>query len=124
MPTRRQVHAAKKTDAAFAERYEEALLIGLEAQRDELVEIADTAVDRETAQAAKVRIDARTWLLEREMRGVYGRANEQGGEFIHYVVELPAAVESVDEWLKRHGQQNQSAIASLSGVLNPDPKAH
>ena len=124
MPTRWQVHLASKADEKFAESLADAEIIGLEAMADELEDIADTAVDRDTAAAARVRLQARQWKLEKLMRGTYGRANEQGGEFTHYVVELPAPVDSEDEWMKRNNQQQQSEIASLSTVLNKAPKPH
>lgn len=124
MPTRWQVHLACKSDERFAELVKDAEIIGLEESSDELVEIADTAVDKDTALAARVRIAARQWRLEKLHRNVYGRANEQGGTFTHYVVELPAQPASTEEWLKQHGRENHSEIASLSGALNQGHKPH
>lgn len=56
----------------FETLYRQARASQAELHADDILGIADTAADRDTAAAAKVRIDARKWLASRMKPEIYG----------------------------------------------------
>jgi len=73
MPTEGGVRYWAQTDHdGFAAKYAQARARGLERHSDEIIAIADTAIDAESASAARVRIDARKWILSKLLPKQYG----------------------------------------------------
>lgn len=65
----------------FQEQYTRAREAQAEFLADEIVEIADSAVDSDSSQAARVRIDARKWVAAKLRPKKYGELvkHEHGG---------------------------------------------
>ncbi|WEQ51199.1 hypothetical protein LV478_11725 [Komagataeibacter oboediens] len=73
MPTEGAVRYWAQTDHdGFAARYARARERGLEKHADEIIKIADTARDSDSASAARVRVDARKWILSKLLPKQYG----------------------------------------------------
>ncbi|MCE2574830.1 terminase small subunit [Komagataeibacter sp. FNDCR2] len=73
MPSQGAVRHWVQTDHdGFAARYARARERGLEKHADEIIEIADTARDSDSASAARVRVDARKWILSKLLPKQYG----------------------------------------------------
>ncbi|NHN85790.1 hypothetical protein GOB93_14230 [Acetobacter musti] len=90
MPSEGAVRYWAQTDHdGFAARYAQARARGLEKHSDEIIAIADTARDTDSASAARVRIDARKWILSKLMPKQYGDrvALDHSGEIA--MAEIP-----------------------------------
>lgn len=59
-------------DKQFSEQYARAREIQAETLAEDILEISDTAVCRDTAAAAKVRVDARKWIAAKLLPKKYG----------------------------------------------------
>lgn len=74
MPANSTVAVWVRSDPVFAGEYASARLLQAEALADEIVDIADRATDRDSAAAARVKIDARKWLASKLAPKRYGDA--------------------------------------------------
>lgn len=74
MPARSTIAGWLQTDKVFAAEYATARQLQAEALADEIVDIADRATDRDSAAAARVKVDARKWLASKLAPKRYGDA--------------------------------------------------
>jgi hypothetical protein len=74
MPANSTVAVWVQSDPVFASEYAAARLLQADALADEVVDIADKAHDRDTAAAARVKIDARKWMAGKLAPKRYGDA--------------------------------------------------
>jgi hypothetical protein len=74
MPARGTVFRWLIEDEDFRAAYSLAREAQAEAYADEIVDIADQALDRDSAAAAKVRTDARKWVASKLLPKKYGEA--------------------------------------------------
>lgn len=72
MPDRTTVHAWLSENEEFSNHYAHARDIQADTYADDITAIADEAVDRDTAAAAKVRVDARKWVASKLKPKKYG----------------------------------------------------
>ena len=73
MPTEGAVRYWASTDyAGFAARYAQARVRGLEKMADDIITLADEAKDVDSASAARVKVDARKWLLSKLLPRQFG----------------------------------------------------
>lgn len=72
MPNRSTVHEWLANNHDFADQYVRARELQGDTYADEIVEIADTATDKDSAAAAKVRTDARKWVASKLKPKKYG----------------------------------------------------
>lgn len=82
MPSKQAVFNWMRIIPGFRDAYEAAKLIGVDAQADDVVDIADACETAEDAQIAKVRIAARQWRAEKlnpKKFGLKGDVNVGGG---------------------------------------------
>ena len=80
MPGHTAVWAWLDKHQEFADKYARARELQAEYYADEMVEIADSA-DKDTAQAARVRVDTRKWIASKLRPKKYGDLvkHEHGG---------------------------------------------
>ncbi|MBM7406915.1 MULTISPECIES: hypothetical protein [Sphingomonas] len=74
MPSKSTVARWLAADEAFQELYARARELQAEALADEILEIADKAHDRDSAAAARVKVDVRKWLASKLAPKKYGDA--------------------------------------------------
>jgi hypothetical protein len=72
MPNRSTVHEWLSKDEIFANQYARARDTQADTLADDIVAISDTAVDKDSAAAAKVRVDARKWVAAKLKPKRYG----------------------------------------------------
>jgi hypothetical protein len=72
MPNRSTVHDWLAKDESFADHYARAREVQADTYADDITAIADEAKDRDTAAAAKVRVDARKWVASKLRPKRYG----------------------------------------------------
>jgi Bacteriophage Sf6, terminase small subunit-like len=100
------------SDAAFREQYARARERQADYFADEIIDISNTAVDRETALAAKVQIEARQWKAAVTAPKKYGLKPE--GQQVH--VQVAAISQERQEELRRRRLEAEKA---LSLEINP-----
>lgn len=71
---RQKVYGWMRSEPKFLDSYREARELQADTFHDQLVDIADTAVDRDSAAAAKVRVDTRKYVAARQAPRKYGDA--------------------------------------------------
>lgn len=72
MPDRSTVHDWLARDETFAVQYARARDTQADTLADDIVAISDTATDKDSAAAAKVRVDARKWVAAKLKPKRYG----------------------------------------------------
>ena len=72
MPTRSTVHLWLSVNKEFSDHYARARDLQGDTYADEIVSIADQATDRDSAAAAKVKVDARKWVASKLKPKKYG----------------------------------------------------
>lgn len=72
MPCRITVFKWLRENPAFSSQYARARDAQADLYAEEIVEIADTAADKEDAPAKKLRVDARIWIASKLKPKVYG----------------------------------------------------
>lgn len=80
MPARSSVFLWLQKHPEFSDKYRQARLWQADTHADEIVDIADEAVDRDNAPAIKVRVDARIWVASRMRPRSYGPRPDPDGE--------------------------------------------
>lgn len=82
MPAQVTVFRWLRVDETFSKQYARASEERAESSADEIIDVADEATDRDTAAAAKVRVDARKWIAAKLRPKKYGdyQKIEHGGK--------------------------------------------
>jgi hypothetical protein len=106
MPVQTTVYRWLQNNEVFQQQYARARSLQAETYADEIADIADASCDRDSAAAARVRIDARKWFAEKVHPKKYGvrQTIEHAGE-LHVKrivlegagVEAEAAVNAANE---------------------------
>lgn len=72
MPARSTVHLWLRDNQEFSDQYARAREVSAGAMEEELLAEAKAAVDGESAQVARVRVDALKWVMSKRAPKVYG----------------------------------------------------
>ena len=80
MPTRTTVFKWLQRYPDFADKYRQARLWQADTHADEIVDIADSARDRDDTPAKKLQVDARIWVASRMKPRSYGVKPDPDGE--------------------------------------------
>lgn len=95
----------------FQREYAKATQAKYEIWADDIVHVADTAVDKDTAAAAKVRVNARQFIAERRLATKYAQASRvlDVEEKQSSVEQLAAALQMIQE--QRNSRLGETAVA-------------
>jgi hypothetical protein len=93
-----------------ADQYARARQLQAEGWAEQIVDVSDAATDRDSAQVAKVRIDARKWVAAKLIPKKYGDRIDvtSGGEKMQAGVLVVPGVAAGEDWTKAAAAQQKA----------------